>query len=115
MKFGQFIQQLFALRQKENSHHPMVIRGLTLANQPTALGTLDESDNGVVALLQKFGQFADRSPAPARKSCDTEKQLMLLRCKAMGAGGPFTEAQKLSKLVPEISQLAKVWKCGGCL
>jgi hypothetical protein len=115
VKFGQLNQQFFALRQKENPHHPMVIRGLTFPNQPPALGTLDESDNRVVALLEKFGQFADRRPAAARKSCDPEKQLVLLRRKVMEACSSFAEAQKLPQLVPEIGQLPQGWKRAGRL
>ena len=83
VKFGQPGKQLFAFRQKVNSYDPVVTCAMIFANQSTALGALDESYNGVVALLQKFGQFGDRSPASAGKPGNTEKQLVLLRGKAV--------------------------------
>jgi hypothetical protein len=115
VKAGQLIQQSFTVRQKEYPHDPLVTYGPAFADKPAALGPLDESHDGVVALLEEFGQFGDRGPAPARKSCNTKKQLVLLWCKTIRAGGSFTEAQKLSKLVTEVCQLAEVWKTSGCL
>jgi len=73
MKFGQPGKQLFAFRQKVNAYDPAVTCAMILVNQSMTLGALDESDNGVVALLQKFGQFGDRRPASAGKPGNTEK------------------------------------------
>jgi hypothetical protein len=59
VKRCQLAQQSFAFRKKEYLHDPVVTCRLALANQSPALGSLDKSHNGVVALLQEFGQFGD--------------------------------------------------------
>ena len=115
MKFGQLIQQSFTFRQEEYLHDPLVTYRPTFPDKAAALGAFDEPHDGVVALLEEFGQFSDRGPAPARKSRNTKKQLVLLGCKTIRSGGSFTEAEKLSKLVTKVCQLVEAWKTGGSL
>lgn len=83
MKFSQPGKQFFASRQKVNSHDPVVTCAMIFSDQSTLLGSLNESDDGVVALLQKLGQFGDRRPASSGKPGNTEKQLVLLRGQAV--------------------------------
>jgi hypothetical protein len=73
VKFGQPGKQFFTSRQKVNSHDPVVTCAMIFSDQSTLLGSLNESDNGVVALLQEFGQFGDCRPALAGKPGNTEK------------------------------------------
>lgn len=78
MEFGKSVKQPLPFRQKENLHDSLVTCRSTLADKPAALGSLDKSDHGVVALLEEFGQLSDCGPAPACKACNTKKQLVLL-------------------------------------
>lgn len=111
VKFCQHAKQSFTFRKKEYLHDAVVVCRLALANQPPALGPLDKANNGVVALLEKFGQFGDGGGSPLCEPCNTKKQLVLLGRKTIRAGGSFTEAQKLSKLVTKVCQLAEAGKC----
>jgi hypothetical protein len=115
VKFGQLIQQSFTFRQNVNLHDPVVAVGPALSDKPVAFGALHQPDNGVVALLQEFGELSDGGPSPARKTCDAQEQLMLLRRQAVGAGGPFAEAEKFPELIPEIRQPAEAANPGGFL
>lgn len=79
VKFGQFIEQSFTFGQNEDLHDPVVAFRPALSDEPVAFGALDQSDDGVVALLQKFGELSDGSPSPACKAGYAKKELVLLR------------------------------------
>lgn len=83
MKFCQLIQQSLTFRQEGHLHDPVVTFRLTLANEAAALSPLDKANHGVMALLQKFGQFGDGGRAPVGEPCNTEEQLMLLGSQAL--------------------------------
>ena len=83
VKFCQLSQQSFAFWKQEYLHDPVVSCRWTLANESPALGPLNKSHNGVVAFLQKFGQFSDSGGAPLCEPCNTQKQLVLLGSKAL--------------------------------
>lgn len=83
MKFGQLIQQSFTFRQNENLHDAVVAFGPALSDEPVAFCALDQTDNGVVALLKKFGELPDGCPSPARETRYAKEKLVLLRRKAV--------------------------------
>lgn len=78
MKLGQRVQQSFTFRQNENLHDPVVAFGPAFSDESVAFGSLDQSDNGVVALLQKFSKLSDGSPSPACKTGYSKQELVLL-------------------------------------
>lgn len=115
MKFRQSGKHLFPFGQEVNSNNPMVRRAMIFSDEAPAFRPLDEPYNGVVPFLQKFGEFLDRCPSPARKAANSEKELVLLRGKAICPCSFFAEAQKLSKPVAEIGKLLQAGKFGRLL
>lgn len=70
-------------------------------DQPAPLRSLDEANDRVVALLQKFRKLGNRSPAAASVTGNAQDKLVLLRRHAGGSYRFLTEAEKPSQLVPE--------------
>jgi hypothetical protein len=79
---SKLLEHGFALWSEAHTHEPAVGGAGHFAHEFGALGPLDEPYNSVMAFLQEFGQLGNGGPAPARKSCDAEKQLVLLGRKA---------------------------------
>lgn len=109
MKTRQFLENRKAWQRQFNSDIAVVGLVADFAHQARSFRPLYETDHCVVALLEKLGQFRDGRRPAARKPCYAEKQLVLLRRKAVRAGRSFAEAHELPKLVPEIRHLAQAW------
>lgn len=61
----------------------MVAFGPAFSDEAVAFGALDQPHNGIVPLLQKFGELSDGSPSPACKTRYAKEELVLLRRKAV--------------------------------
>ena len=110
MEFREPGQQPFALGQKTDLHYAVVARGALFPNQAATLGALHQTHHGVMPLLQEFGQFADRRPAPSREAGHAQQQLVLLRRKPLRARCPFAEAQEFPKSITKFRKLVQAWQ-----
>ena len=65
----------------------------------------------VVPDLQPLGQFSNPPARSARKSFQSQHQLMLAGFKSYFANSKFTEVKKASDMVPQIGQGLVVLRC----
>ncbi len=75
------------------------------AHQPGPRRPADQLYDGVMALLQEFGQFGDIGRAAAGESRHAEHQLMLLGSDARSAGRSLAKAQEFAELISKVRQL----------
>ncbi len=80
-------------------------RDTSFPDELRARRTIYQCHYGVVPLLQEFCQLRNRRPAAPSEPCDSQHQLMLLRCDSGRAGRPFAESQEQPQLVPELTEL----------
>jgi hypothetical protein len=75
-------------------------------DQATSARAVDQTDNGVVAFLEKLGEFRDGGPAAAGVAGDAEQKLVLLGREAGVSSGLLAESQELPQFVAKAGELA---------
>ena len=91
MQLSQLAERLFATGCGKNSNKAVVLGTGSLVDKPAQLGSLHQSHNRVVPLLEKLREVRDGGPTASREAGDAEQQLMLLGSDPAGTRHPLAE------------------------
>jgi hypothetical protein len=98
-------QNASSVRRQFDMHHSAILGCGVFGHQSSPARPLDQTDHGIVPLLQKLGEIRNRRPISSRETGNPEHQLMLLRRNAGAARRALTESEEFAKLVTKPCQL----------
>lgn len=93
--------------RKRNQDDTTIRRSGFSADQPARGSPINETYNGVMALLQKFRQFGDCGFPVISKARDAKHELMLLRRNPDVACRAFAETQEFAQQISEVRELSQ--------
>lgn len=108
MELGQSFQDLLAVRGDPHQSSASVLGVRAAADEPSLLGPVDQTDDGVQAQLQAVCQVTDRRRTARYVPSDSQEQLVLGGSDALGPGGVLGEAEEHPKGPTEPSESAVV-------
>jgi len=101
----QLIENVPAPGRQLHAYQTTIAGNQFLAYQTGLLRAVHEADDGVMTLLEKFGEFGNGRPAAAGVARDAQQELVLLRRQPGLARRLLAEAEKAPELVAESGQL----------
>src|SRR3954471_24630000 len=94
MRYGQFVQNLLALRGKLHEYLPSIVRVACSLDQSEMLEAIDEPDGAVVPNEESFSKMTDSRQTVRWKTLNNQQSLMLLRFDAELLRGFLTEVKE---------------------
>src|SRR5690349_4569823 len=107
MGYGQFVQNLLALRSKLHQYLPRIVRVACSLDESEMLKAVDKPDRTVVPNEKSFGKMTDGRQNIRRQALEDQQSLMLLRFDSEGLRGFLTEVEKAADLKPKFFKLPK--------
>ena len=107
MRYGQFVQNLLALRGKLHEYLPSIVRIACSLDESEMLEAIDKPDGAVVPNEESFSKMTDGRQTVRWKALKNQQSLMLLRFDAELLRGFLTEVQEPPDLKPKFFELAK--------
>lgn len=107
MCYGQFVQNLLALRGKLHQHLSSVVRVTCSLYEAEMLKAIDEPDGAVMPNEKSFGKMTDGGQSIRWQPLQNQQSLMLLRFDTEGLRGFLTEIEEPPNLKAKFFELAK--------